>query len=375
MKIVICINTAWNILNFRRGLIEALLQDGHQVIALAPRDSFANELVALGCQFVDMPMPNGGTNPIEDLRLLSRMKGYFRAERPDILLSYTAKPNIYGSIAAKATGIPVINNVAGLGAAFISKSLLTVVVKILYRHALRTSDRVFFQNATDRDLFVTERLVDVKQTGLLPGSGINLKRFQPETRKRANEPFRFLLIGRMLRDKGVVEFVEAARELGRRHHNVDFALLGAADYDNPAAISRQQVDEWVRDGLVTYLGTRKDVRAEIAAADCVVLPSYREGTPRTLLEAAAMAKPIVATDAVGCREVVAHGENGLLCRVADAADLAAKLEQMLLLSDEARAAMGAAGRLKMQREFDETLVIQHYRKAIAEIARESHPNK
>lgn len=373
MKIVICINTAWNILNFRRGLIEALLQDGHQVIALAPRDPFANELVAIGCQFVDMPMPNGGTNPIEDLRLLSRMKVYFRAERPDMLLSYTAKPNIYGSMAAKAAGVPVINNVAGLGAAFISKSLLTVVVKILYRHALRTSDRVFFQNSTDRDLFLAERLVDVKQTDLVPGSGIDLQRFQPQVKEGATGPFRFLLIGRMLRDKGVVEFVEAARQLGRRHLNVEFALLGAADYDNPAAISRRQVDEWVNEGVVTYLGTRKDVREEIAASDCVVLPSYREGTPRTLLEAAAMAKPIVTTDAVGCREVVAHGENGLLCRVADAADLADKLEQMLLLGDDTRAAMGIAGRLKMQREFDEKLVIARYRKAIAELTTASKP--
>lgn len=368
MKIVICINTAWNILNFRQGLIKALLHDGHEVIALAPHDPFADELVALGCQFVDMPMPNGGTNPIDDLRLLSRMKAYFRKERPDVLLSYTAKPNIYGSMAARAVGIPVINNVAGLGAVFISKSLLTVVVKILYRHALRSSTRVFFQNATDRDLFVAERLVDVKRTDLVPGSGIDLQRFQPQTKERAGGPFRFLLIGRMLRDKGVVEFVEAARQLARRHHNVEFALLGAADYDNPAAISRQQVDEWVNEGVVMYLGTRKDVRAEIAAADCVVLPSYREGTPRTLLEAAAMAKPIVATDAVGCREVVANGENGLLCRVADVADLADKLEQMLLLGDETRAKMGAAGRLKMQREFDECLVIEHYRQAVAESA-------
>lgn len=365
MKIVICINTAWNILNFRRGLIASLIEDGHDIVAVAPRDAFVPDLVSLGCRFVDMPMPNGGTNPLEDLRLLSRLKELFRNERPDVLLSYTAKPNIYGSLAARSLGIPVINNVAGLGAVFISKSLVTLVVKLLYRLALRRSACVFFQNGTDRELFVSERLVEAERTALIPGSGIDLKRFQPMQSPRGSAPFRFLLIGRMLRDKGVVEFIEAARLLGRRHAGVEFVLLGATDYDNPASISRAEVDAWVAEGAVQYLGTRTDVRTEIAEADCIVLPSYREGTPRTLLEAAAMAKPIVTTDAVGCREVVDDGRNGLLCKVADAADLADKLEQMLLLGDDARAAMGAAGRLKMEQEFDERLVIEHYRAAIA----------
>jgi glycosyltransferase involved in cell wall biosynthesis len=365
MKIVICINTAWNILNFRRGLIQALQRDGHEVIALAPRDSFADELTALGCRFVDMPMPNGSTNPLEDLRLLSRLKAFCRSERPDVFLGYTAKPNIYGSLAAQSLGIPVINNIAGLGAVFISTSMVTLIVKILYRLALRRSTRVFFQNATDRELFVTQRLVDAKRTDLVPGSGVDLNRFQPQLTSSSAGTFRFLLVGRMLRDKGVVEFIEAASLLRRKHPTVEFVLLGATDYENPAAISRTQVDEWVSEGTVQYLGTRKDVREEIAAADCIVLPSYREGTPRTLLEAAAMAKPIVTTDAVGCREVVTHGHNGFLCQIADSQDLADKMEQMLLLSEESRAAMGIAGRHKMEREFDERLVIERYRSAIA----------
>lgn len=366
MKVVICINTAWNILNFRRGLILALLAQGHEVIALAPRDASADALVALGCRFVDMPMPNGGTNPWEDLRLLARLKAFFRDARPDVLLSYTAKPNIYGSMAARSCGIPVINNIAGLGAVFISKSLVTLVVKVLYRWALRSSARVFFQNTTDRDLFVSQGLVDPARTAVLPGSGIDLQRFQPQPATAGDRTrFRFLLIGRMLRDKGVVEFVDAARKLAPRHPQAEFLLLGAADYDNPAAISRAQIDSWVAEGVVRYLGVRDDVRAEIAAADCIVLPSYREGTPRTLLEAAAMARPIVTTDAVGCREVVTDGLNGLLCRVADADDLADKLQRMLLLDAASRAAMGAAGRRRMEAEFDERIVIGRYLAAIA----------
>jgi glycosyltransferase involved in cell wall biosynthesis len=168
----------------------------------------------------------------------------------------------------------------------------------------------------------------------------------------------------MLRDKGVLEFVAAATQLAPKYPAVEFALLGATDYNNPAAISGSQVQEWVSNGQVIYLGTRDDVRTEIARADCVVLPSYREGTPRTLLEAAAMAKPIVTTDTAGCREVVADGVNGFLCRVADAQDLADKLERMLMLDPGARRAMGLAGRLRMQEEFDEQLVIEKYRLAI-----------
>lgn len=365
MKIVICINTAWNILNFRKGLIAALLKDGHEVVALAPRDNCAERLVALGCKFVDMPMPNGGTNPIEDLRLLFRLRRFFRDEDADVLLSYTAKPNIYGALAARAFGVPVINNVAGLGAVFISKSLVTLVVKTLYRAALRSTFCTFFQNPSDRDLFLQAGLVDAARARLVPGSGINLSEFQPREPESQTRPFRFLLIGRMLRDKGVVEFVEAARQLAPKYPGVEFALLGATDYNNPAAISGRQVEEWVAKGQVIYLGTREDVRAEIAGADCVVLPSYREGTPRTLLEAAAMAKPIVTTDTAGCREVVTDGVNGFLCRVADAQDLADKLERMLTLDPVTRSAMGVAGRLKMQQEFDEQLVIAKYKEAIA----------
>lgn len=366
MKIVICINTSWNILNFRQGLIAALLEQGHEVIALAPKDAYSPRLIELGCRFVDMPMPNGGTNPVEDLGLLMRFKRFFRDERPDVFLGYTAKPNIYGSIAARSFGIPVINNIAGLGAVFISKSLVTMVVKVLYRLALSSSACVFFQNKSDRELFIEHGIIRHGRIDLVPGSGINLTSFQPRTTLITNDvrPFRFLLIGRMLKDKGVVEFVEAARTLRARHQAVEFALLGAADYDNPAAISHREVDAWVREGCVTYLGTRDDVRAEIDAADCIVLPSYREGTPRTLLEAAAMAKPIVTTNAVGCREVVTHGLNGFLCEVANASDLASKMENMLNLSEVERREMGLAGRRKMEAEFDEQLVVSKYLETI-----------
>ena len=370
MKIIICLNTAWNLVNFRAGLIRALVAAGYEVVAVAPDDKYASGLKALGCRFVPLHMENGGTNPVQDALLTWRFVRLFARERPDVYLGYTVKPNVYGSLAAHMMRIPVINNIAGLGAVFIKDGWLVRVVRWLYRMALKRSAKVFFQNDDDRQLFLGGGLVRAEVTELLPGSGIDLNRFTPAFTTSVhdvNSKFRFLLIARMLRDKGVGEFVEAARLLRQRWPVAEFCLLGFVDVQNPAAISRAEMDAWVAESLVNYLGVSDDVRTQLATADCVVLPSYREGTPRTLLEAAAMARPIITTDAVGCREVVDDGVNGYLCKVRSAADLAEKMEQMLTLSPEQRSEMGQRGRAKMESEFDEQIVIRKYLAAITEI--------
>ncbi len=394
---MIALNLAWNLVNFRAGLIRALVAEGYEVVAVAPPDEYAPQLAALGCRFVPLPMDNQGTHPGRDLLLLGRFVRLLRRERPAVFLGYTVKPNVYGSLAAHALGIPVVNNIAGLGAVFIRDSVVTRVVRGLYRLALGRSRRVFFQNDEDLRLFVEGGLVRAEVTGRVPGSGIDLERFVAvglpggrDQGKPALSPspsgeaptlrypasgrgesggggVRFLLIARMLWDKGVGEYVEAARRVKRRYPDAEFGLLGFLDVKNPAAISREQMDEWVAEGVVNYLGVSDDVREQIAQADCVVLPSYREGTPRTLLEAAAMARPLIATDAVGCREVVEDGVNGYLCRVKDADDLAAKMERMIGLSDDERTQMGRRGREKVEREFDERLVIEAYLKVIREV--------
>ena len=368
MKIVICLNTAWNLVNFRAGLIRALVKAGHEVVAVAPDDKYAASLNALGCRFVPLQMENSGTNPVQDALLTWRFARLFSNEQPDIYLGYTVKPNVYGSFAAHMIGIPVINNIAGLGAVFIRDGWLVRVVRWLYRLALKRSAKVFFQNPDDRALFIDGGLVRSEVTELLPGSGIDLVRFTALAKSDAgNARFRFLLIARMLRDKGVVEYVDAAQLIRQRWPQAEFCLLGFLDVQNPAAISRAEMDAWVAEGVVNYLGVSDDVRTQLATADCVVLPSYREGTPRTLLEAAAMARPIITTNAVGCREVVDDGVNGYLCKVRDAEDLAAKMEQMMLQSPEQRAEMGQRGRAKMEAEFDEQIVIGKYLAAIEEI--------
>ena len=361
-KVLICLNLAWNLVNFRSGLIRALVEAGYEVVAVAPRDGYESHLAELGCRYVELPMDNRGTHPGRDLLLLLRFVRLFWRERPDVYLGYTVKPNVYGSLAARLLGIPVINNIAGLGAVFIQGGRLAQVVRWLYRQALRASRKVFFQNDDDRQLFIAGGLVRAEVADLLPGSGIDLARFAlaPPKVDNGEGKFRFLLVARMLRDKGVVEFVEAAALLKPRWPQAEFCLLGFVDAQNPTAISRAQMDAWVAQGHVLYLGVSDDVRAEIADADCVVLPSYREGTPRTLLEAAAMGRPLVATDVAGCREVVVDGANGFLCKPRDSHDLAAKMEAMMKLRPEQREAMGRLGRAKVQREFDEQFVIEKY---------------
>ncbi len=365
-KVLIALNTAWNLVNFRSGLIRALVASGYEVAAVAPPDEYISRLEELGCRFVPLPMDNKGTHPGRDLLLLWRFYQLLWRERPDVYLGYTVKPNVYGSLAAHALGIPVINNIAGLGTVFIKEGWLTRLVRGLYRLALFRSAKVFFQNDDDRAMFVARGLVRAAFTDRLPGSGIDLARFSPVPLS-SQPPLRFLLIARMLWDKGVGEYVEAARLLKGRAAKAEFCLLGFLDVQNSAAISRQQMDEWVAEGVVRYLGVSDNVASEIAAADCVVLPSfYREGVPRTLLEAAAMGRPIITTNSVGCREVVDDGVNGYLIRPRDAADLAEKMEQIIALSSAARTAMGIRGREKVEREFDEQIVIGKYLAAIAE---------
>jgi len=368
MHILMTVNAAWNIWSFRRPLVEALAGDGNQITVLAPPDEAVPELERLGCRVRPLEMSVKGLNPLEDLKLQRRFGQIFRQERPDAVLSYTIKNNIFGARAATPANVPFLPNVTGLGTAFLSGKLLQTVTEQLYRRSFAALPVVFFQNEDDRDLFLDRRLVRADQARLLPGSGIDLQRFAPCCMPAPEEPPVFLMIARLLRDKGVLEFVEAARLVKARHPQARFQLLGAVGSENRSAIDRPTVDAWVAEGVVEYLGTTADVRPAIAAASCVVLPSYREGAPRTLIEAAAMARPLIATDVPGCRAVVDRDVSGLLCEVRNAESLAAAMERFLDLSPEAQQAMGAAGRAKMEREYDQAVVVDAYRAALDTIA-------
>jgi glycosyltransferase involved in cell wall biosynthesis len=376
MKVLIVLNSAWNLLNFRSGLIKALVAEGHQVMLAAPADEHVSALNTLGARFIDLPMQSHGTNPLADLGLLWRFLRLIRRERPDVLLAFTSKPNVYGSLAGRWSGVPVVNNIAGLGSVFIKGGWLARLLASLYSLAFARSQRVFFQNPDDHLQFVEMGLVRSEQCAVLPGSGVNLQYFQtvplPSLQRTeewngqsTNERrFRFLLVARLLKDKGINEFAEAARLLKSRYPLVEFALLGFKDKRNPNAVKEEQLTSWQEKGWVIYWGSSSDVREQIALADCVVLPSYREGTPRTLLEAAAMGRPLVTTDVPGCREVVRHGINGLLCRPRNSHDLADRMQEILQMPAEQLAQMGQASRQLVQERFDEQQVIDAYLKAL-----------
>ena len=364
MHILITVNAAWNVMNFRRPLVAAMIADGHSVTVLAPRDDSVAALESLGCRFLPLEMSVKGLNPLQDIKLIGRMRRVFREEQPDAIFSYTIKNNIFGALAARPLGIPFIPNVTGLGTAFLSGGFLQFVAEGLYRRAFRHQRVVFFQNEDDRNLFLTRRLVTAQQARLLPGSGIDLNHFAATDYSKDKDAPVFLMIARLLRDKGVIEYVEAARRVKSAHPRARFQLLGAVDAANRTAIDAATVTSWEEEGIIEYLGTADDVRPHIAASHCVVLPSYREGAPRTLIEAAAMARPLIATDVPGCRSVVEDGETGYLCKVRDGDDLARSIETFLALPRAEIARMGRAGRAKMSKSFDQAIVVQAYRDAL-----------
>lgn len=366
-KIVISVNTAWNVCNFRAGLVRALVRHGYDVMVMAGDDEYAQRLAPLGCRFKMLSLDRHGTSASHDLALLVKYWRVLQSVRPMAYLGFTIKPNVYGSIAASGLGIPVINNIAGLGATFLHSSMMTELVKRLYRVSLRRSSRVFFQNSDDRDLFVGAGLTKESVAEVLPGSGVDLQHFLPLPPPDNRGAFSFLLISRMLKDKGVEEYAAAADIVHRAHPSVQFQLLGEVDPENPNSIPRERIDEWERHGLVRYLDRTDDVRPYLANADCIVLPSYREGVPHSLLEAAAAARPIIASEVAGCKDIVDDNGNGFLCKVKNAGDLAEKMMRMLSLSAEQRELMGATGRAKVVRQFDEKIVIGRYLDAIHQI--------
>lgn len=371
MHIAVVSNTAWYLFNFRLNLMRALQAAGHTVVAVAPDDAYAQRIRDAGIAFEAVPISGGGTHPVRELQSVLRLGAVFRRHRVDLVLSYTPKGNLYSALACIVLGVPFVPNVSGLGRAFIRKSLVTQVAKTLYRLTFGRAHRVFFQNLDDMGVFVSARLVRPDKVERLPGSGVDLSRFSPAVplARAADAPV-FLLVARMLWDKGVGEYVEAARSVRKLYPGARFQLLGFLDVANPSAISRQQMDEWVAQGVVEYKGPTDDVRPFLVQADCVVLPSYREGVPRTLLEAAATARPVITTDAPGCRDTVLDGKTGFLCRPADAQDLADKLLRFIALTPEERQAMGQCGRGFVEQNFDERAVIGRYLEVVRDIATE-----
>jgi glycosyltransferase involved in cell wall biosynthesis len=365
--IVLAANDSRTIANYRPGLVRALRQAGFRVTVFAADDHRLATLKKLGADLKLVPMAARGKSPIADLRTLAAYGRELRRLRPAALLGFTVKPNIYGSLAAHRLRIPVINNITGLGAVFARQTLLTRLVAGLYKLALRRSATIFFQNRDDFALFERLGLVTLGQGALLPGSGVDLDYFKPRARRKPAMPVTFLFAARLLWDKGVGEYVEAARIVRASSPDVRFEILGIVE-PGPSAVSAAQLRDWDSEGVISYLGASDDVRDALSRADCVVLPTYyREGVPRVLLEAAAMGIPAITSDAPGCRDAVEDGKTGLLCAPRDVYSLVQALERMIALPVTKRKALGMAGRAKVEREFADSIVHRSYLDVLARL--------
>lgn len=352
-------NNAWGMWNFRSILIKHFVDNGYYVSVTAPYDKeYFTKFEEMGCHTYDMPIDAKGINPITDFRLLLNYRNLLKALKPDLSITYTIKPNIYASIAAESLGIKYLPVTTGLGYTFLADGVVPKIARLLYKYAFRKAEQVWFLNKDDIASFKAAGLIVDEKIVQLYGEGVDTDCFSPKPLPVDEQIF--LLVGRMLKDKGVVEYVEAARVLKKKYPNVRFQLLGAVWPDNPAAIAEEDIRAWENEGIVEYLGRTYDVRTYIEKAMCVVLPSYREGVPCTLMEAASMARPLVATDVPGCHEVVVDGYNGYLCEVKNAEDLASKMEKIILMSEEEKIAMGMNGRQLMMDKFDVKHVITQY---------------
>ena len=354
MKIAILSNSSGGLYNFRRDLILRLIGDGHDVVALTPLDDRRDQLSETGIRLVGVEIDRRGMNPLRDLRYFFRCRRFFREERPDLVVTYTIKPNVYGGCACRLMRIPYAGNVTGLGTAFEGDGLLRKIVVLLNKVALRRAKCVFFENSENLRLFVDEKIIRKDRAVLLNGAGVNLAHFQYEPYPPEDKPFRFLFMGRLMREKGVEELFGAMQMLRAEGYDCTLDVLGDSEERFEDSIRQGEGQGWLR-----YHGRQSDVRPFIKNAHCFVLASYHEGMANVNLESAATGRPIVTSDIPGCREAVIEGKTGFLCKPKDAQSLYEAMKKMLALSNPERAEMGREGHAHMEAVFDKKKVVEN----------------
>lgn len=351
-RILVLANNDVGLYRFRKNLLAALLAAGHTVYISLPDGGFVPELVRLGCRFLDTPIDRRGMSPARDGRLLHRYRAMLKELRPDLVITYTIKPNIYGGLACRALRIPYAVNITGLGSAIENGGWLKKFVLSLYQPALQGAKVVFFENTGDRDTLVAAGVVPAGRDVVLPGAGVDLETYPCQPYPQAG-PVRFLFVGRVMREKGVDELFTAAKRMKQAYGDaVEFHIVGSFE-----EAYQPTVDALTQAGVVQYHGYQADVKPFYAMADCVVLPSYHEGMSNVLLEAAASGRPLITSDIPGCREAVEDGVSGCLCPVRNAAALYDAMRRFVELPRAQRAAMGLRGRARMEQTFSKTAVV------------------
>ena len=358
MKILILTNHSYMLYQFRRELIEKLL-DENEVVIVTPFGAHIDDFCTMGCRMIDIPIDRRGINPKTDLTLYKRYKRVLKEERPDKVITYSIKPNIYAGFACRMTKIPYYVNVQGLGTAF-QKRGLAAVVTIMYKIALKKARTVFFENEANAQEFIDRKILKRDKVTVLHGAGINLERFVYQPYPSEDGGIHFLYIGRIMKEKGMDELFTSAKNLKAKYGDkVSFDIVGFFEDEY-----KETVEQLEKEGVVVFHGFKLDTRPYYAMAHCVVLPSYHEGMSNVLLEAAATGRAIITSDIPGCREAVEDGMSGYLCHVKDANDLMRKMIEFLHQTESQRSYMGQRGRKKMEKSFDKQSVVEETIKAI-----------
>ncbi len=362
-------NTSWYLYNFRRNTIRSFLDDGYEILCLSPHDEYVTLLEKIGCRWIPIKINNKGFNPFQDANLfISFVKTYLRV-KPVAVFNFTIKNNIYGTFASFLLKIPSINNVSGLGTAFIHNGLKYKFARALYKAAIKLSSLIFCQNNDDYDFILNNKLIDNSRIDLLPGSGVDLKKFSKSQTASLNssDEFIFLYAGRFLYDKGLHELVNAFGKIDQSTFNAQLWLIGYQDSKNISSIKKSVITKWALKPNVKILNPTNEIQDVLAKASCFVLPSYREGMPRSILEACAMEIPIICSNVPGCRDIVTDGLNGFLCKSRDIKSLVKAMKDMLEMSQKTRLEMGKEGRRLVEKKFSEEIVIQKTKQALSEI--------
>lgn len=351
--VVISNDHAWTY-NLRKETLEALIKEGHRVIVLVGYGKRVEDLKAMGCEFIDVPVDRHGMNPFNELKLLNRYKKILKKIRPDVVLTYTIKPNIYGGYACRKLKIPYIANITGLGTPIENKGPLQGLFIRMLKAGLKKASMVFFQNEENRDFLISKNAICGKYD-LLPGSGVNLEKFSP-IEYPSNETIEFVFISRLMKEKGIDQYLDTAVAIREKYPNTRFHICGFCEQDY-----EKRIEELSQNNVIIYHGMVDDVREVIKKCHCTVHPTYYpEGMSNVLLESSACARPIITTDRSGCREIIDDGINGFIVNQKDSNDLIEKVEKFIALPYEEKRQMGLNGRAKVEKEFDRQIVVRKY---------------
>lgn len=358
-RILVLTNNSVGLFAFRRELLEQLIQAGYRVYIALPYGNRVEYFKTMGCQYINTPLERHGTNPITDFKLILSYKKIIKAVKPDVVLTYTIKPNIYGGIACRSSKVPYIPNVTGLGSAINDKKWMQSFLIWLYRIAFRKAQTVFFQNEANEQFF-TDKRIAVGKHRIIPGSGVNLEHYQV-LKYPSEKEIHFLFIARVMKEKGIEEYLQAAQVIRKRRPDVHFHILGFCE-----EAYEQKLADLQAQGVIEYHGLQDDVRAFHRISHCTIHPTYYpEGMSNVLLESAACGRPVITTDRSGCKEIVENGKTGYLIPERDAKELIAKIEEFLALPHNDKIRMGLAGREHVENKFDRQIVIGAYLEEIS----------